>query len=310
MSILKTKYIFFYLLVYAVAVLHLHFSFQEPVNNFLTVFFILGIGFSLVAWLLTKNLQEPVHKPAFKNEIWFLIVLIIWIIFYITYGGTLINQMLPKEWIAKEQINSLMIFLRKLLFFVIVPFLIYKTFGFSLDDFGLKNVALKLFSKKSVMIFIALSIAALLFQYFLGNGSKPLRGGQFSSAQLIKGLPFCFLYLLFDAGLIEEFFFRGLLQSRLSVLLKSTTGGIVVSAIIFGLVHAPGLYLRGAASEGIDEHLPFLFFASYTIAYMSIAGIFLGVVYSRTKNLWLVMAIHAMVDLFPNFPDFVRTWHI
>jgi len=41
---------------------------------------------------------------------------------------------------------------------------------------------------------------------------------------------------------------------------------------------------------------------------MSLAGIFLGIVWSRTKNLYLVMAIHAMVDLLPNTADFFHTW--
>ena len=310
MALLKNKYLIFYLLLYAAVLFHLHFFYQQPFADFLSAFLILGVGFSLLAWLLTRNLQTPFHKPAFKNEIWVLILFVLWIVFYITYGGKLINQLLPKEWIVNEQANSFIIFFRKLLFFVVVPFLIYKGFGFSLKDFGFSNPSLKTFSRQSILIFIVLSIAALLFQYFLSEGSKPLLDGQFSSLQLIKGLPLCFLYLLFDAGLIEEFFFRGLLQSRLSILLKSTTGGIIISAIIFGLVHAPGLYLRGASSEGISNQMPFLFFASYTIAYMSIAGIFLGIVYSKTKNLWLVMAIHAMVDLFPNLPDFIQTWHV
>jgi membrane protease YdiL (CAAX protease family) len=122
------------------------------------------------------------------------------------------------------------------------------------------------------------------------------------------GLPLCFLWLFFEAGLIEEFFYRSILQSRLSVLLRSPTGGIVVSALIFGLSHAPGLYLRGAESEGIDEQLPLLFWSAYTIAFMSIAGIFLGIVWQRTRNLWVVMALHTMIDLLPNLGNFLKTW--
>lgn len=128
--------------------------------------------------------------------------------------------------------------------------------------------------------------------------------------QLLTGLPLCFAYLMLDAGLIEEFFFRGLLQSRLSVFLKSSVGGIVCTAFIFGLVHAPGLFLRGAESEGMDEQIPFLFWVAYTIVNMSIAGISLGILYSKTKNLWPVMAVHAMFDLLPNFSEFMKTWHL
>jgi len=144
----------------------------------------------------------------------------------------------------------------------------------------------------------------------MSNGGKNLSKENFTIIQLIISVPLCFAYLLFDAGLIEEFFFRGLLQSRLSSFLKSETGGIIMAAIIFGLVHAPGLYLRGAEGEGVSEQMPFTFWMSYSIVYMSIAGIFLGILYSRTKNLWLVMAVHAMIDLIPNLSEFIKTWHL
>jgi uncharacterized protein len=310
MSLLKNRYFIGGLLVYAIAVLYLHFYFQIAFTDIAIPFAIVGIAFSFIGWWLTKDLPEPVHRPSIKKEFWFLLLLVGWIVFYITYGGSLINKLIPASWTENPPLYSLIIFLRKLLFFVLVPFGIYKAFGFTLKDFGLKQSLLKLFSRQSIFIFSLLSIAALLFQYFFSGGAKEIRNGAFSSGQLLVGMPLCFVYLIFDAGLIEEFFFRGLLQSRLTVLLKSTTGAIVVSAIIFGLVHAPGLYLRGAASEGIEEQLPFSFFAAYTIAYMSIAGVFLGIVYSKTKNLWLVMAIHAMVDLLPNFGDFIQTWKI
>ena len=87
-------------------------------------------------------------------------------------------------------------------------------------------------------------------------------------------------------------------------------GGFSFSGLIFGLVHAPGLYLRGASSEGIQEQLPFIFWAAYTVTVMSLAGIFLGILWSRTKNIYLVMALHAMVDLLPNIGDFIQTWDI
>jgi len=298
------------LLVYCIATAVLYFNFQASINDFLFPFLIIGVGFSIVSWLLTKKYTEALHRHLFKNEIWILLLLITLIIFYITIGGNSINKLLLDPWIENPAVYSVIIFLRKLLFFVLVPFGIYKIFGFSLKDFGLKESPVKFFSKNSFLLLVVFSISILLFQYYLGNGAKDIKTGTFNSVQLIIGLPLCLIYLIFDAGLIEEFFFRGLLQSRISVLLRSSTGGIVVSAIIFGLVHAPGLYLRGAGSEGIEEQMPFIFFAAYTIVYMSIAGLFLGILYSKTKCLWLVIVIHAMVDLLPNFGDFINTWGI
>lgn len=310
MSLLKNRYFLSGIGIYTASFLYLHFVFQQSLTDMLIPFFIVGTGFSFVAWWMTRTLSQPQHQSTFKKEIWLLIILVGWITFYITYGGSLVNKIIPASWVKDPEVYSIIIFLRKLAFFVLVPFAVYKFRGFSLDDFGLTKCPVKLFSKRSITIFLLLAIAATCFQYFFSNGAKPVRNGEFNASQLIIGLPICFIYLLFDAGLIEEFFFRGFLQSRLSALLKSTTGSIIVSSIIFGLVHSPGLYLRGAGSEGIEEQLPFSFFSAYTLVYMSTAGLFLGIIYNKTKNLWLVMAIHAAVDLLPNLDDFIQTWNI
>ena len=41
---------------------------------------------------------------------------------------------------------------------------------------------------------------------------------------------------------------------------------------------------------------------------LAVSGVFLGIVWARTKNLFAVIIIHAATDLFPNLSDFVRTW--
>jgi membrane protease YdiL (CAAX protease family) len=292
------------------SVLYLVISFEQPVTDFLPAFLIIGVGFSFAAWMLTKNLSTPNHRSKIKYEYWILALLVLLIAVYIMHGGAFINKFLPKSWIDDPRTRDILIFLKKLFVFVAIPFCIYKLSGFSLQDFGLAKPGLKFFPKRSLLICILLSIAGVLFQLYFSNKGKLFINTHFTISQFLLGLPLCFIYLLFDAGLIEEFFFRGFLQSRLSVVTKSPVAGIVLSALIFGLVHAPGLYLRGAESEGIDEQLPFLFFASYTIAFMSIAGIFLGIIYYKAKNLWLVMTIHAMIDLIPNFKEFVHTWGI
>ena len=304
------SYIYFLtgLAVYVSAVLYLHFFYVQAFPDFLAVFFIPGVVFSLIAWLLLRDKRVVLPRAAIKNELWILIALVAWMILYISWGARFINQFMPDSWMANEKINSFIIIVRKLLVFVAVPWLVYRSLGFTGEDFGAKNTLVKLFSRKGLFVFIVLGGAAVLFQFFLSNGSKPVRNGEFSFQQLAVGLPVCFLWLFIEAGLVEEFFYRVILQSRLTILLKSPTGGIVITALIFGLSHAPGLYLRGAESEGVDEQLPFLFWSAYTIAYMSVASIFLGIVWQRTRNLWLIMAIHAMLNLLPNVGYFIKTW--
>jgi membrane protease YdiL (CAAX protease family) len=111
--------------------------------------------------------------------------------------------------------------------------------------------------------------------------------------------------------LVEEFFFRTILQTRLSAYFKSEIAGIVFMAIIFGLAHAPGIIFRGAGEvEKLGASPSVLESIAYTIVIMSAAGIFFGIIWARTKNLFAVMIIHAATDLFPHIKDFIETWGI
>lgn len=296
-------------LVYCIALLMLHFQYQIPWTDFGPIVLITGGVFCTLAWLLTRKLHAPWQHPPFRYEGWLLVFLVCLIVGYITYGGTWINSLFPKSWTENPRINDLLIFVRKLFFFVALPYLLYRNKGFTTRDFGLSKPAMSLRSPRAILILLLFSTGAIAFQLLFGAQANNFRHYAFSSASFFWELPLCFLYLLLDVGLIEEFFFRGLLQSRISALLQSPSGSIIISSLIFGLVHAPGLYLRGAGSEGIEEPLPFPFFAFYTIVFMSMAGLLMGMLYRNTKNLWLVMIIHAMIDLVPNFTAFHATWH-
>jgi membrane protease YdiL (CAAX protease family) len=48
----------------------------------------------------------------------------------------------------------------------------------------------------------------------------------------------------------------------------------------------------------------------YSVLVLSVAGFFLSTIWAKTRNLWLVIAIHAFVDLLPGLTEFVQTWNI
>ncbi|MES1218021.1 MAG: CPBP family intramembrane glutamic endopeptidase [Bacteroidota bacterium] len=310
-QVFRNWYVLVYLLIYFTSVAVLHLIFDQSLAHLLPVFLCVGMAFSSIAWVLVRNCSPLIpDKPPFKNEWIVIVLLVLWFLFYVTYGTSWINNLVPVSIKQTAWKNEIAVVIKKLLVFVFIPFAIYKTFNFSLADFGLTINQKEIFGRKSIIIFLVLSVAILLFQYFLSGGAKPFRDGIFNFKQLITGLPLLFIWLFIEAGLVEEFFFRAILQSRIAVLLKSQVAGIIISGLIFGIAHAPGLYLRGAESEGINEVLPFGFWLAYTISAMSVAGIFLGIIWSRTKNLCLVMAIHAMVDLLPGAKDFFHTWNV
>jgi uncharacterized protein len=80
--------------------------------------------------------------------------------------------------------------------------------------------------------------------------------------------------IAFFAGVGEELFFRGWLQSVLTSKYEAWLGILITSAI-FGLLHSLS--------------------STYAI-YAGLTGLYLGVIYQVSGNLYIVMAIHALYD--------------
>jgi uncharacterized protein len=94
-----------------------------------------------------------------------------------------------------------------------------------------------------------------------------------------------FVGFLWVVGLSEEFFFRGMLQQLLSKRLKSTVAGLLLTSILFGIVH-----------------LPFRGFPNWRFALLAaLAGIFYGLAYIRAGSIRAAMVTHALV---------VTTWRV
>jgi len=80
--------------------------------------------------------------------------------------------------------------------------------------------------------------------------------------------------IAFLAGVSEELFFRGWLQGAL-ISKIGVLAGIVGASVIFGFAHYLSL--------------------TYVV-YAGLTGIYLGVIYQASGNLYVVMAIHALYD--------------
>jgi len=98
-------------------------------------------------------------------------------------------------------------------------------------------------------------------------------------------------------GIFEEFLFRGLVLNTL--LAKTESQGfkekwiaIVISSFLFGIVHLWNLF---SEPKLINFTLAQVFYAVFI-------GIFLGVLYLRTENIWVVVFYHALVDVVSELP--------
>jgi membrane protease YdiL (CAAX protease family) len=101
----------------------------------------------------------------------------------------------------------------------------------------------------------------------------------------LRAAPLSIIGILFFTAWPEEFLFRGLLQNLLSKTLKSSWLGLFFAAVVFGFSHI--------------LHAPFPNWKYVTLA--SVAGLFYGFAWMRTRSLVPGVLIHALVDI---------SWHI
>ncbi|HEX4641617.1 MAG TPA: CPBP family intramembrane glutamic endopeptidase [Chthoniobacterales bacterium] len=270
-----------------------------------------GFAFPLLAWLGTlraRPLTIFVRRSA--GEMILLGLCLVFVAAYLIWGAAFSDALVPASWIASPREKFVITFTRKLIVFVLVPFALFRfLFGYRWRDFGLQWEGLRALRGNHLAVVVILSGAILLFQYFLGLGAAPIRRGELSASQVALGIPLAFVWLFIETGLVEEFFFRGLVQTRCAAWFKSEVSGVALMALLFGLAHAPGFILRHAGlEEAIGPDPSAADAIAYAIVILSVGGIFFGIVWARTKNLWAVMFIHAATDLLPNLKGFVVTW--
>lgn len=308
LQLFKNKFILAYLLLYLLSLAFLVRA-GHSVGEGLLGLLILGVGFSALAWRLCKGaVPLPVNTEPTRNEMLTVLACVVLVMLYLMLGAHGLNQFLPAALTASLRGMYTFTMVKKLAVFVIIPYMALRYgFGYCWRDFGLSAQALRSHWK----VIVGMSLAVLLLNYFLGSAAAPIRRGEFSARQLLIATPLCFVWLIFEVGLVEEFFFRAVLLERLAAWLRSDLSGVVVMALVFGLAHAPGYVLRGAgAVEAVGAHPSIFEAAAYAIVIVSATGFFFAVIWTRTKNLWALMLIHAATDLLPQLAEFMRVWQV
>ena len=291
-----------YVVVYAATLYAMvRFGQFEP-GDALEVFAILGIGFSLVAWLLTIGIKPlPFHVQDPASEVATLLAYLLPLTAFIAFGFSVIHR-----YVSGEPADSLTILVAKLVVFVALPaWIMVAQFGYRLA--GLAPMSTR---TSHMLVFVGMSLVLVVFQSVAGRGLRDIADSHVPAEKLLFGMPLVFLWLVVEVGVVEEFFFRVLLQSRLSAALRSDLGGIVLMSLIFGLVHAPGLYLRTSVTQEGLARPSFLMAVGYSIVITSVAGFFLGVLWARTRNFLVIVLVHAATDLLPNTLPTLRAFHV
>ena len=293
------KTLFAYLAIYAAFLFAMWRSAGYDVSEPLLVLGLLGAGFSAAAWLLTLSaapLPYEVRNP--RSELATVALLLAVGVAFITWGLGYLHRLFPHD-----PATAVVILAAKVLVFVVVPALVMQArFGYSLRQLTPLSMP-----ARHWLALVGISALLLAFQAVLGRGLRDVLNAHLPSGTLLLGVPLTFVWLALEAGLVEEFLFRVLLQTRLSSVFKSEVAAIALTSLLFGLAHAPGIYLRtGMTNEGL-ENPSLLMAVGYSIVIVSVAGFFLGVLWARTRNFLLVVMVHAMGDLLPNLVPTMRS---
>jgi CAAX protease family protein len=276
----------------------------RPLEDVIGAFLILGVLLPLVA--LTACAGMPVPQPPApwrRDDGMLLLALLAWIIVFLLLKGPLLAALLPSapDPRLQDTLNTLL----KLLAFVGVPAFVLRSRGFRWNEAGRPRAS----TPRLWLTFIIMALAAFAVQAVMGSQFRRLLGAAYAGHDLWLAGVLCWIWMSVEAGLVEEFFFRWYLQSRLAAWTGSQVSAVLLGALVFGLAHAPGILLRGAgAVEGLGDAPGVGTTLAYVIATQGVAGLAFGVLWARTRSFVLVVALHGLFDAFSNTASFIDTW--
>ena len=290
--------------IYAVSLIHLNGVGSFPLEEALAILVVLGLGFSFLAWLVTigvRPIAVTVDQPGSQALVAMALVALAGA--YLVTVRTSRDAIVPGAAAGGNDLaHEAWVLALKLLVFVAFPFVVFRLlFRTGWPDFGLSAASVRRLLWRDGLAVLVVGAAICVYQYYAGSAAAPFREGKYAIETLQVGLPLAFAWLALEVGLTEEFLFRAVLQERLSAAFRSDLAGLFLMALVFGLVHAPGIVLRGAGvDEGLGASPDWITAAAYTVAVQSVAAFLFGILWLRTRNLLVVVLVHAATDLLSN----------
>lgn len=185
------------------------------------------------------------------------------------------------------------------LFLVVIPWLILRRRGYRLSDFGLTRASL-LSNLRAALLSGACFGGMMLITT---PGGKYLLGLEQSAGELTAGLAVSFLVAFLFAGFHEEFFFRAILQTRISQALNSKISGLMVTTLLFSVYHLPFRLFDTGFTEDIVHALAVCFTEGL------FGGLILGFLWLRTNNLIAPVFVHSIIDAISGYPSIISKYH-
>jgi membrane protease YdiL (CAAX protease family) len=288
-----------FLVVWAASVIYLAFSrgnFVFPISSFI----LFGLVLTGAVIFLTRKTDAPgvpVARPRAES-----LVILGYLLFYafVLFGPV---SGIVKKTFAPGPVQEFAVLAYKWTVHLVIPALLIRAVGGHLKevfDAGLRRRGVILtMAIFSVLLIVAVSLLNSLFEQLGAKGVSVLGAAGWILA--------AWIWMALEAGLTEEFLFRGLLQTRLTAWLGSAPMAIVLTAIVFALVHVPSFYLRGGAVVAKQaSNLPQII--ALSIGALGPIAIMLGTLWCRTRSFLLIVVVHGAMDAMPYVEEMIGIW--
>ena len=271
-------------------------NFLFPISS-LVIFGGVLSGLAILVTRKTNAPAVPVKRPQRES-----IVLLIFLAFYafVAFGPVMsaVKNALPPGAVREAVVVGF-----KLVVHLVLPAILILAAGGwlrGIADAGLRRPGV-------LLLLVAFSALMVGLVAALNSIFETLAATGLSSVQIAGWIAVAWLWMSVEAGLCEEFLFRGLLQSRLTAWFGSAAWSIVAMAVIFALVHVPGFYLRGGEAVAKQaQTLPQII--ALTIGAICPIALMFGVLWQRTRSFLLVVVVHGAVDAMPAVERMIRMW--
>jgi membrane protease YdiL (CAAX protease family) len=272
----KSPAVFLFGAVYVLAVILSMLS--DPSQGLVYVGLSVGIGF--LAWLildLTKGMPVAgiqVREPWLELAFACLVYLVFEFAPSLDFGD---------KWSLGEV-------LRKGVLFLVLPYVFLRLRKYPPSSMGLSLSNWKQNLKVAGIVLACMAIPSILF---ISDTGDLILGGQIALTQAIPAVVIYFLHNVVRSGLPEEFFYRVFVQTRLSQVLKSRLGGILITSLLFGLTHVPHV-LSWYPEMTLSEAFCSAFFIQ------GFVGLLYGVLWERTRSLIPGTIVHSGLNALNN----------
>ena len=273
-----------------------------PFGEIIAVILIVGFGFTAIVHFITPQAKSlPLEYKNQPGEVAFILAYLVFVAWMLALG---IWKRLPAGWKENFLKNKLGVLAYKLALFVIIPALALSLiWKIGLPALGFSIVELP----RQILVAFLLILLLGGFNLVAGKAAAPIRSKEFTGLQLLLGFLVTFIWNIFEVGLVEEFFFRAFVQARLTNFFGSPLSGICAASLLFGLAHAPGIYLRGAGKDDPLGSKPTLMDTIlYSILVLSATGWFMGLLFWRTQSLLAPILVHAGLDTVAHMSEFIK----